>query len=396
MTQSGELAQRISRITVSTTMRAAAAAERLRQAGEDVVDLAPGEPDFPTPDNIKQAAIRAIEGNFTRYTAAGGTPELKAAICERHAADFGTAYTPAECVVSVGGKHVIFNVTQALVEDGDEVIIPVPYWVTFRDVVHYAGGKCVLVPTDEREAFRLTAAMIEGALSGRTKMAIVNSPSNPCGAMVEREEFERILELTARRGVYLLTDECYAHFVYDSVPYSIASVAGAKANVIVVGSLSKTYSMTGWRIGFGLGPEAIVQACTKLQSHSTSNPTSIAQKAGVEALRGPQDSVAIMLREYRRRREFVVRRLREISGVSCSDPKGSFYVYPNIGAVLGRDGIEDTLQFAERLLEEQKVAVVAGAAFGTDRHVRISYAASWEELARGLDRLERFVASHLG
>jgi aspartate aminotransferase len=184
--------------------------------------------------------------------------------------------------------------------------------------------------------------------------------------------------------------------VYDSAPWSIASVAGAKANVIVVGSLSKTYSMTGWRIGFGLGPEAIVQACTKLQSHSTSNPTSIAQKAGVEALRGPQESVAIMLREYRRRREFVMRRLREIPGVTCSEPQGSFYVYPNIGAVLGRDGIEDTLQFAERLLEEQKVAVVAGAAFGTDRHVRISYAASMEELARGLDRLGRFVASHLG
>jgi aspartate aminotransferase len=396
MTRTGQLAQRISQITVSTTMRAAAAAERLRRAGEDVVDLAPGEPDFPTPDNIKQAAIRAIQGNFTRYTAAGGTPELKAAICERHAADFGTAYSPAECVVSVGGKHVIFNVTQALVDDGDEVIIPVPYWVTFRDVVHYAGGKCVLVPTDEREGFRLTAAMIESALSGRTKMVIVNSPSNPCGAMVEREEFERILELTARRGVYLLTDECYAHFVYDSAPWSIASVAGAKGTVIVVGSLSKTYSMTGWRIGYGLGPEAIVQACTKLQSHSTSNPTSIAQKAGVEALRGPQESVAIMLREYRRRREFVVRRLREIAGVSCSEPRGSFYVYPNIGAVLGRDGIEDTLQFAERLLEEQKVAVVAGAAFGTDRHVRISYAASMEELSRGLDRLERFVASHLG
>ncbi len=396
MRRTGELAQRISRITVSTTMRAAAAAERLRQAGEDVVDLAPGEPDFPTPENIKQAAIRAIEGNFTRYTAAGGTPELKAAICERHAADFGTAYSPAECVVSVGGIHAIFNATQALVEDGDEVIVPAPYWVTFRDVVNYAGGKCVLVPTDEREGFRLTAAMIEGALSDQTKMAIVNSPSNPCGAMVEREEFERILELTARHGVYLLTDECYAHFVYESAPWSIASVAGAKANVIVVGSLSKTYSMTGWRIGYGLGPEAIVQACTKLQSHSTSNPTSIAQKAGVEALRGPQESVAIMLREYRRRREFVVRRLREIPGVSCTEPKGSFYVYPNIGAVLGRDGLEDTLQFAERLLEEQKVAVVAGAAFGTDRHVRISYAASMEELARGLDRLERFVARHLG
>jgi aspartate aminotransferase len=395
MTQTGELAERIARISVSTTMRAAAAAERLRRAGEDVVDLAPGEPDFPTPDNIKQAAIRAIEGNFTRYTAAGGTPELRAAICERHAADFGTSYSPAECVVSVGGKHVIFNAVQALVDAGDEVVIPVPYWVTFRDVVRYAGGKCVFVPTDEQNGFRLTASMLEPLLGGRTRMVIVNSPSNPCGAVVEREEFERILHLTSRRGIYLLTDECYCHFVYDSAPYSIASAPGAKNTVIVAGSLSKTYSMTGWRIGFGLGPEAIIQACIKLQSHSTSNPTSVAQKAGVEALRGPQESIAVMLAEYRRRREYILRRLREIPGVSCAEPKGSFYAYPNIGSVLGRDGIEDTLQFAERLLDEQKLAVVAGEAFGTERHVRISYAAAMQELERGMDRLGRFVASHL-
>jgi aspartate aminotransferase len=395
MTQTGGLAERIARITVSTTMRAAAAAERLRRAGEDVVDLAPGEPDFPTPDNIKQAAIRAIQGNFTRYTAAVGTPELKAAVCERHATDFGTCYSPAECVVSVGGKHVIFNVIQALVDAGDEVVIPVPYWVTFRDVVRYAGGNCVFVATDEQNGFRLTASMLEPLLNDRTKMVIVNSPSNPCGAVVEREEFERILHLTSRRGIYVLTDECYCHFVYDSAPYSIAAAPGAKDTVIVAGSLSKTYSMTGWRIGFGLGPEAIIQACIKLQSHSTSNPTSVAQKAGVEALRGPQDSVAIMLAEYRRRREFILRRLREIPGVSCSEPKGSFYAYPNIGAALGRDGIQDTVQFSERLLEEQKLAVVPGEAFGTDRHVRISYAASMEELGRGMDRLARFMANHL-
>ena len=395
MTQTGDLAERIGRISVSTTMRAAAAAERLRRAGEDVVDLAPGEPDFPTPDNIKQAAIRAIEGNFTRYTAAGGTPELKAAICERHAADFGTSYAPNECVVSVGGKHVIFNVTQALVDAGDEVVIPAPYWVTFRDVVRYAGGNCVFVETDERNGFRLTASMLEPALGDRTKMVIVNSPSNPCGAVVEREEFERILELTSRRGIYLLTDECYCHFVYDGAPYSIAAAPEAKDTVIVVGSLSKTYSMTGWRIGFGLGPEPIVQACIKLQSHSTSNPTSIAQKAGVEALRGPQDSVAAMLGEYRRRREFILRRLREIPGVTCAEPKGSFYAYPNIGAALGGDGLQDTVQFAERLLEEQKLAVVPGEAFGTGQHVRISYATSMGELGRGMDRLARFMANHL-
>jgi aspartate aminotransferase len=201
--------------------------------------------------------------------------------------------------------------------------------------------------------------------------------------------------LTSRRGIYLLTDECYCHFVYDGAPYSIAAAPEAKDTVIVVGSLSKTYSMTGWRIGFGLGPEPIIQACIKLQSHSTSNPTSIAQKAGVEALRGPQDSVAAMLGEYRRRREFILRRLREIPGVTCAEPKGSFYAYPNIGAALGGDGLQDTVQFAERLLEEQKLAVVPGEAFGTGQHVRISYATSMGELGRGMDRLARFMANHL-
>ncbi|MGE5571002.1 MAG: pyridoxal phosphate-dependent aminotransferase [Rhodospirillales bacterium] len=392
MLPAADLADRISRITVSTTMRVAAAAERLRRAGEDVVDLGPGEPDFPTPDNIKQAAVRAIGENFTRYTAAGGVPELKEAVCDRHAADFNTRYSPSECVISVGGKHVVFNVIQVLVNPGDEVIIPVPYWVTFRDVVAYAGGKCVFVPTDERQGFRLTASLVEPYLTSRTKVLIVNSPSNPSGAVVDPEEFERILSLTSRRGIYLLTDECYCRFVYGGAPYSVASAPGAKETVIVAGSLSKTYAMTGWRIGFGLGPQPVIEAVAKLQSHSTSNPNSVAQKAGIEALRGPQDSVGIMLAEYRRRREFVLRRLKEIPGISCAEPMGAFYVYPNIGAVLGRGGIENTVQFAERLLEEQQVAVVPGEAFGTGAHVRISYATSMQELERGLDRIQQFLA----
>lgn len=392
MLPTADLADRISRISVSTTMRVAAAAERLRRAGEDVVDLGPGEPDFPTPANIKQAAVRAIREDFTRYTAASGIPELKEAVCDRHAADFNTRYSPSECVISVGGKHVVFNVIQVLVNPGDEVIIPVPYWVTFRDVVAYAGGKCVFVPTDERQGFRLTASLLEPYLSSRTKVLIVNSPSNPSGAVVDPEEFERILSLTSRRGIYLLTDECYCQFVYGGAPYSVASAPGAKATVIVAGSLSKTYAMTGWRIGFGLGPQAVIEAVAKLQSHSTSNPNSVAQKAGVEALRGPQDSVGIMLAEYRRRREFVLRRLKEIPGISCAEPMGAFYVYPNIGAALGRNGIENTAQFAERLLQEQQVAVVPGEAFGTGAHVRISYATSMQELERGLDRIQKFLA----
>jgi aspartate aminotransferase len=221
----------------------------------------------------------------------------------------------------------------------------------------------------------------------------VNSPNNPAGSVVDPEEFARIFHLTSRHGVYLLTDECYCHFLYDSAPFSVASLQGAKAGVVVAGSLSKTYAMTGWRIGFTLAPEPIAQAIVKLQSHSTSNPTSIAQKAGVEALNGPQDSVERMLAEYRRRRDFVVGRLREIPGVTCAEPRGAFYAYPNVGAVLRKGAVEDTLQFAERLLGKEHVAVVPGEAFGTEKHIRISYATSMEELERGLDRIHNFVVN---
>jgi aspartate aminotransferase len=388
------IAERISSISVSSTLKVAADAEKLRAEGVDVVDFGAGEPDFPTPDNIKQAAVRALEQNFTKYTPAGGTAELKKAVCERHAQDFGTGYQPNECLITVGGKHAIFNLTQALVNPGDEVVIPVPYWVTYKDVVNYAGGKCVFVDTDENNGFALTAAMIEPHLTERTRMVIINSPSNPSGALVEREEFEKIFRMTSARGIYLLTDECYCKFLYDSEPYSIASVAGAKETVLVAGSLSKTYAMTGWRIGFALVPAPIVGAMTKLQSHSTSNPTSISQKAAVEALRGPQDSVSTMLAEYRRRRDFVVERLRAIPGVTCQEPRGAFYAYPNVGVVLGKNGIGSMQQLAERLLAEVHLAVVPGEAFGTDRHIRISYATSMKELARGLDRLHGFIVKN--
>ncbi|MBZ5595622.1 MAG: pyridoxal phosphate-dependent aminotransferase [Acidobacteriia bacterium] len=386
-----EIADRIALISVSSTMKVAADAEKLRAQGVDVVDFGAGEPDFPTPDNIKQAAVRAIEQNFTKYTGAGGTAELKQAVCERHAKDFGTGYTPAECIISVGGKHVIFNLTQALINPGDEVIIPVPYWVTYKDVVNYAGGKCVFVQTDEENGFALTAAMIEPHLTARTKMILINSPSNPSGAVLDRQEFEKIYHLTSKRGIYLLTDECYCHFLYEGSPYSIASLPGAKETVLVAGTVSKTYSMTGWRIGFGLVPQAVAGAMLKLQSHSTSNPTSISQKAAVEALRGPQDSVPAMLAEYRKRRDFVIRRLREIPGVKCAEPKGAFYAYPNVGTALGKKGILNTLQFSEKLLAEAHVAVVPGEAFGTHQHVRISYATSMQELERGLDRIHQFI-----
>jgi aspartate aminotransferase len=391
-----ELAQRISRISFSGTMRVATAAAQLRAQGVDVADFGAGEPDFPTPENIKQAAVRAIAENFTRYTASGGTWELKEAICYRHAQDYGTAYSPSECVVSAGGKHAVFNLIQVLIEEGDEVIIPVPFWVTYKDVVEYAGGRPVFVETCEAENFALTAALIEPQLTARTKAVIINSPANPSGAVIARREFERIVAMAAGRGICLLTDECYCRLVYDGAPFSAATLPGAKDTVIVAGSLSKTYAMTGWRIGYGLGPERIIQAVIKLQSHSTSNPTSVSQKAAVEALTGPQDAVARMLEEYRRRRDFVVARLRAVPGVTCIEPQGAFYAYPNIAVALGRDGVASTMELAERLLAQARVAVVPGEAFGTDRHIRISYAASLRDLERGLDRLHQFIAGLTG
>ncbi len=385
-----DLAERVSRISESSTMKVAAEADRLRREGVDVVDFGAGEPDFPTPDNIKKAAIAALDANFTKYTPTGGTVELKQAICARHREDYGTDYAPSECIASVGGKHAIFNLMQILIGEGDEVIIPVPYWVTYKDVVNYAGGKCVFVETDEDQGFTFTAESIAPHITSKTKLLIINSPSNPSGAVLSREEFERIYQLAAKLGVQLMTDECYCRFLYDSEPFSIASMPGAKEHVVVAGSLSKTYAMTGWRIGFALAPKPLIDAMMKLQSHTTSNPTSIAQKGAIEALRGPQDSIGVMLAEYRKRRDFVVKRLRAIPGVKIAEPRGAFYAYPNV-SVGFRNGISSAMQFSERLLAEAHVAVVPGEAFGTQEHVRISYATSMTELERGLDRLDKFI-----
>lgn len=392
MTQT--LAERISLISVSSTMKVAADADRLRREGADVVDFGAGEPDFPTPDNVKQAAIDALNQNFTKYTNTGGTEELKQTICDSHKRDYGTAYNTKECIATVGGKHAIFNVTQALVDPGDEVIIPVPYWVTYKDVVNYAGGKCVFVNTDEQKGFTLTASMVERAITPKTKIIILNSPSNPSGAVFDRAEMERIVAIAKDRGIWVMTDECYHRFMYEGEPYSLAALPGVKDTVLIAGSLSKTYAMTGWRIGFVLGPAPVVAGIGKLQSHATSNPTSFAQKGAIEALRGPQESVAAMLAEYKKRRDYVIGRLRAMKGVTAQMPQGAFYAYPNVSAAF-TNGIANSLQFAEKLLAEEFVAVVPGEAFGTNDHIRISYATSMKELERGLDRIERFIAKHL-
>jgi len=388
-----KLTERISRISVSKTMAVMEAAIKLRDQGIDVVDFGPGEPDFPTPENVKRAAVRAIEANFTKYTAIGGIKELRKAVVEKHARDFNSKYDISECVVNLGGKHALFNIFAAVVEEGDDVVIPTPYWVTFGDIARFVNANPIFVRTHESDGFRLTAEVLARGLTPRTRMVVVNSPNNPSGAVLDDAEFGRIAQLCRERNVFLLSDECYSHFLYDGrKPFSVGSHTDLKSHIIIAGSVSKTYSMTGWRIGYILAHPEIINATIKLQSHSTSNPTSISQKAALEALSGPQESVGIMLAEYAKRRKFVLERLRAIPGVKCAEPGGAFYAYPNISAAFGRSGIKDSVDFSGKLLEKAHVAVTPGEAFGTNDHVRISYATSMEQLDKGLNRLHEFMS----
>jgi len=387
-----QFSERISRISVSSTMAVVAKADKLKASGVSVVDFGAGEPDFPTPDNIKQAAVEALNQNFTKYTPTGGTRELKQAIVERHAQDFGSNYTVEESLVTVGGKQAIFEAVLATINHGDEVILPVPYWVSFLDIVNYAGGKAVFLKTHESENFAVRAEAVEKLVTPKTKMVIVNSPNNPSGAVIPPAEMEKLLALAVRHNLVLMSDECYCHFLYDGrKPFSLGSSKN-RENLLVVGSLSKTYAMTGWRVGFGLGSAKLMGNMLKLQSHSTSNPTSIAQKAAVQALRGPQNSVGTMLAEFERRRGKIVAGLRAIPGIKCAMPEGAFYVYPNVSAHLKKNGVADATALAEKLLDEVHVALVPGPAFGTEEHVRISYAASQEQIDEGLRRLKDFFA----
>jgi len=387
-----QVSERIGRISVSSTVAVMQKAEKLKASGVSVVDFGAGEPDFPTPENIKRAAVEALHQNFTKYTPTGGIRDLKQAIVERHAQDFSSNYTPEECLVTVGGKQAIFEAIAATIGRGDEVILPVPYWVSFLDIINYANGRAVLLQTREEENFAVRAEAVEKLLTPKTRLIIVNSPNNPTGAVVPPEEMEKLLGLAARRQILLMSDECYCRFLYDGRrPYSLGASKN-RDNLVIVGSLSKTYAMTGWRLGFALGNSKLLANMLKLQSHSTSNPTSFAQKAGVEALRGPQDSVREMLAEYQWRRDRIVQGLRAIPGVRCALPEGAFYVYPNVSAHLRKDGLADTTVLAEKLLEAAHVAVVSGAAFGTNDHVRISYAASRQQIDEGLKRLKDFFA----
>jgi aspartate aminotransferase len=386
-------ADRIGRIEVSQTMAVAAEAAKLRAQGVNLVDFGAGEPHFATPRHIKDAAIAAIEANFTRYTVVPGIPELRKAIVERHACDFGSDYSVDEAVFTAGGKLALFNTIQILVDHGDEVILPVPYWVSFKDIIQYAGGTVVFLETDEAEGFRITAEAIERAITPRTKAIILNSPSNPAGSVVSAENLARIVHLAHDRGIFLILDECYVYLNYAGKPVSGGSFTWAKEHIVILGSLSKTYSMTGWRAGYALAAKPVAANLSKLQSQSTSNATSIVQKAALAALTGSQQCVSEFRAEFIGLRDYMLASVTAIPGITCTRPEGAFYVYPNISAYLGKGGIRSATELATRLLHEGHVVTVPGEAFGTGEHIRISYPVSRENIDEGTRRMGEFLTS---
>ena len=388
------VSENVARMQSSATMAAMQAAEALRASGANVCDFGAGEPDFDTPDNIKQAAQRAMVAGRTKYTANAGIRELHRAIIDFYQREFGTEYAPGEVMATAGGKQAVFNAVVTLLNPGDEALVPKPYWVTFPEIAVFAGGKPVFIETEETD-FVLTVEQVERAITPRTKLLILNSPSNPSGRVLPPAEFRRIMELTAERGIYVVSDECYLRFVYPpGEVFSAASLpAELRARLCIAGSFSKTYAMTGWRVGYALAPAEWIKAMLKVQGHSTSNANSMAQWAAVEALTGPQESVGIMLAEYTARRAWLLNELRNIPGIKCSEPEGAFYAFPDVRGCLQKS-LKTSADFAQRLLEDEHVVVTDGAGFGADGYVRISYATSMEQIKEGVNRIKRFVGKH--
>jgi len=388
------LASRVKEISPSPTLAITAKAKKMRAEGIDVIGFGAGEPDFDTPENVKQAAKVAIDQGFTKYTAESGIDELKVAVVKKLSRDNGLTYEPDEVIISCGAKHSLFNICLALFDPGDEVIVPSPYWVSYPEQIKLVGAKPLIMETRESEGFQIDPDRLSRMITSRTKAIIINSPSNPTGVICSKEVLEKVAEVALSYGIWIISDECYEQITYDCGRFvSIASLgAEIKALSVVVNAVSKPYSMTGWRIGYAAGPKDLIKAMSKIQSQTTSNPTSISQKAAVEALVGDQTFVRKMVAEFAQRKDYMVGRLNKIPGLFCLNPGGAFYAFPNISAYLGKRAgevtIKSSLDLSNYLLEKAFVAVVPGSAFGSDQHIRLSYACSMENIRRGLDRIE--------
>jgi aspartate aminotransferase len=387
------ISQRAASLSPSLTLAIDAKAKQMKAEGQDVVGFGAGEPDFDTPQHIKDACAKALAAGFTKYTPSSGIPELRQAIADKFKRDNGLGYKPSQIIVSCGGKHSCFNTVMATCQEGDEVIIPAPYWLSYPEMVKLAGAQPVIIETTDQTEFKVTAGQLRNAIGPRTRLFILNSPSNPTGSVYSPDELRALGDVCVEKGVLIMSDEIYEHLLYDgAVHRSIAGFSQAHYDhTIVVHGFAKAWSMTGWRLGFLAAPEPVAKAIDALQSHSTSNPTSFAQKGALAALTGPQDHLERWLAEYNKRRSYAHQRLNSIPGISCVNSKGAFYLFPNVS----RLGLKSTA-FCARLLEQEKVASVPGIAFGADDYIRISYATSLANIEKGLDRLERFAGGLAG
>jgi aspartate aminotransferase len=388
-------AQRLASVAPSATLKAAAEAERLRRAGHKVVDFTAGEPDFPTPEHVKAAGKAAIDANFTRYTPAAGIPELREAICSRYKGQYGVDITAAEVLMTAGGKQALFNAALALFDEGDEVITHAPYWPTIPEQVKLVGARPVIVQTRADEGFALHPDAVIAAIGAKTKAIIINSPCNPTGGLIDEATLTPIVEAAATRGIWIIVDLCYEQLIYEKVPHNLVKVLfdRHRDRTVIAGSASKSYAMTGWRCGWTIAPKELTSAFNTIQGQTTSNITSITQKAALAAVAGSQDAVTVMLNEYRKRRDSIHTWLTAHPGIRCVKPNGAFYLFPDISALLSADGMKTSGDFASALLEREHVAVTAGEGFDAPGYLRISYATSMEQLQEGATRILRFAES---
>lgn len=386
------ISKRVSLISPSPTLTIIAKAKKMQAEGINVIGFGAGEPDFDTPLNIKQVAKKAIDSGFTKYTSTSGIKELKEAICKKLRVDNNLDYLPEEILVSCGAKHSIFNTILALCNEGDEVIVPSPYWVSYPEMIKIVGAKSVFLKTTRETNFKINPQQLRKAITSKTKLLILNSPSNPTGIVYTKDELLSLGNILIEKGIFCISDEIYEKIIYDSAKYtSIASLGSKiKKRTIVINGVSKSYSMTGWRIGYAAGPKEIIQAMSNLQDHSTSNPTSISQLASVEALQGQQEDLKRMVEEFKKRRDYMVERINSIKSLSTIKPQGAFYCFVNISEILGGK-IRNSLELTDLLLTEAKVAVVPGCVFGDDNFIRLSYATSMENIVEGLNRIEKFI-----